>query len=319
MSDLDTEWLEALEIEPTGDDAGAGDNTNNEEENDETQEDKNDSHDENKGSEEDDGSGKPDGGQDGKPGDGEGGKPADEAKEGDEAAAEATPALDPKTAVKEAIQEIQTSQQERYNTYEGLKKEVAETLYPEGIDRQLRDSDGDPIRGIDDLTGLINPKTGDYFTEEEAGAWLLSAQQKLNQDVATVEKFIEDVAETNLLLTEGAQRVAQKYAPILSQDAALKTRLLEAYNKTLVKDPKSGVALRAPVDVEEFFDIALEPLVAAKAAEAEAAKAAKAAADKKAKASQGERGDLKPSGKSERYSETDKEWAQAIKDYEEGV
>lgn len=322
MSELDTEWLEALEIEPTGDagddggagdeddddKAGAGDDAGNADGNDD--DDQGAADDDSKGA--DDDSKGEDSDDDDAPGDGEVDGDAD-------GAADDAGQVDHKAIVKEAISEIQSSQEERYARYESLKKEAAERLYPEGIDRTLRDSEGDPINGIDDLTKLINPKTGDYFTDEEAGAWLLAAQQKLNKDVETVERFVEQVAETNLLLTEGAERVAAKYGHILSQDKALKDRLLAAFDKTLIKDPNTGVTLRVPMDVEEFFDLNMEPRLASAAEKAEAEKREKAEKAKKAKAAQGERADLKPSGKSERLSDADKEWAQAYKDYEEGV
>lgn len=328
--DLDSEWLEALEVEggdevdddntPDDDnkpnDDGADDDGGKPDDNagtdDPADEDKDSKgsedsdDDDSKGDEPDDNKGEADGD---KPADD---KPADEPKQDD-----AT-----KQAVKEALQEIETSKTDRSTALENYKAEVAKSFYPNGIDRTLRDSDGDPITSIDDLTKLINPKTNDYFTEEEAGSYLLSAQQKLNKDVQEVEKFIEDVAETNLSIEEGAKRVAEKYGEVLSKNTELKDRLLQAYNKTLIKDPNTGVAIRTTMEVEEFFDLALEPLIANQTAEAEAAakaaKEAEEAAKKAAKTNQSERGDLKPSGKSESLSPEDEEWAEAEKAYQKG-
>lgn len=326
---LDDEWMEALEIEPAGgsdddkdlDDKGAsGDDANSDDTADKGTNDDTDAgadDDTSKKSDDDeDAAGK---GDDSKDDAGEDGA-ADDAKGKQPPVSDDEKSNQPdyKALTKEAIQEIETTRYERQTKYEGFKKEVAETLYPEGIDRQLRDSDGEPITGIDDLKNLINPKTNDYFTDEEAGAWLLAAQKKLNQDVETVERFIEDVAETNLMLEEGAQRVADKYGELLSkpENQDLKQRLLTAFNKTLVKDPKTGVAIKAPMDVEEFFDIALDPILTKQAEEAEAKKQAEKDAKK---AAQRDRGDLKQTGKSDQISPTDKEWATAIKEYEEGV
>ena len=314
---LDDEWLDALEVE-TPDDTGADDNvpdddkplddnTNADDTGAEDEETKDDDADDDSGS--DDDSGDDDNATDGRD---------DEDEEiPDEKAST-------KEAIKEALQEIDTAKKVQSDTIQALKKEVEEALYPEGIDRQLRDSDGDPITGIDDLTKLINPRTGELFTDEEAGAWLLSAQQRLNKDVEAVENFIEQVAEVNANVKSGAERVADKYGAILSKDDKLRARLLDAYDKTLVKDPKTGITINNPVDVEEFFDIALEDKLnefvkSEEEAKIKAAKEAKLKAEQDAKANQNDRGDLKPSGKSDELDPEDKEWAQAIKDYEKGA
>lgn len=315
----DPEWLEALETEAP-EDTGADDDKGTDDGADDKGDDNGEADD--KGA---DGNADDDAGADDAAGDDDDSKGDEDDDDGDKSeddkpsgeADKQEPST--KEAVKEALQEIETSKADRSAKVESLRLEVAKTLYPEGLDRTLRDSDGDPIRGIDDLTKLINPKTGDFFTEEEAGSWLLSAQQKLNQQVQQVEAFIEDVAETNLQLEEGAARVVQKYEKVLTANPDLKDRLLAGYNKTLVKDPKTGIAIKAPVDVVEFFDLALEPMLKQQAAEADAAaKAAKEAEERAKKTRQQERGDLKPSGKAEQLQPEDKEWAEAYKSYEEG-
>jgi hypothetical protein len=319
MSDLDGEWLEALGIEgesdsSDADDKGSADDTSS---NDTSSDDK-------KGADDDKGSdGVDDGADDSSNNDSGDDSGSDDADaDGDEGRETDEPKDEPdqkeltKQAIKEALAESESEKASRSSQIGVLKEEVIERLYPEGIDRQLRDSDGDPITGIEDLTKLINPRTNELFTDEEAGAWLLAAQQKLNKDIEAVEKFAEEVAEVNYSVTEGAKRVAVKYGAILSADEALKNRLLKAYNDTLIKDPKTGITLRNPVDVEEFFDLALEPRLEARIAADEEAKI-KAAED--AKKGQQDRGDLKPNGKSENLDPDDKEWAEAYKNYEQGV
>lgn len=303
--DLDSEWLEALEVE----EPDTPDVPDEDEKKDDEPEEKTDDN-------------VPAGTDD----DDDGDKPADDKSADDEAddedkEAEEKPAPNlTKEALKEAIQEIETSKADRSNTLNDFKAEVSKTLYPEGLSRQLRDSEGDPITGIEDLVQLINPATQEYFTDEEAGAWLLREQKKLNEDVQVVEKFIEDVAEVNLAIQEGSERVIQKHGKILKENPELTDRLLAGYNKTLIKDPESGVAIKAPVTVEEFFDLALEPMILQQTKEADAAAKANAEAKKKAeKRKQSERADLRFSGKSENMKPEDKEWAEAIKSYEEGV
>lgn len=309
---LDGEWLEALDVEAPADDekddAPVDDKPADDEKTaDDDKDTKDDDTDDSDGN--DDDTGGDDSADDG----GEPDEKPQDKEEPDEKAAT-------KEAIKEALEEIDNAKKAQTDNVQALKKEVAETLYPEGIDRQLRDSDGDPITGIEDLTKLVNPRTGELFTDEEAGAWLLSAQQKLNKDIETVESFIEQVAEVNANVKSGADRVSAKYGDILASDDKLRERLITAYDKTLVKDPKTGVTISAPVDVMEFFDIALEPRMAAKIeAEQVAAEAAKAKAVQDAKNGQSDRGDLKPSGKSDNLDPEDKEWAEAIKSYEQGA
>jgi hypothetical protein len=313
----DNEWLEALEAEPDTDSDDTKDNVDEDSKDDDTDDDKADesaagddkvddgdsADDETASKDKDDGD--------------------DSAQSGDEDAGgqdTSTAEDQTKAAVKEALQEIESSKAELSGKLESYKSEVTKTLYPEGIDRTLRDSDGDPITGIDDLTKLINPKTQDYFTDEEAGSWLLSAQQKLNQDVQQVERFVEEVAETNIRLEQGAARVVEKYGDFLSKNTELKDRLLSSYNKTVIKDPNTGIAIKDPIDVVEFFDMALEPVLANQKSEAEAAaKATKEAEVAAKKNRQADRSDLKQHGKSDTIPPEDKEWAEAIKEYEEGA
>lgn len=292
MNDLDAEWLEALgdEALPTKDEEDV-DGVNSED----TDSDNTDI---------------PDGNTDDAPKEDPQAEEEEDGKTQEREAPEedTSPEEDPtKRAIKEALQEIETDRSSRLNQVEAVKKEAMEKLYPNGVDRQLRDSDGDPITGIDDLTKLINPKTNDYFTEEEAGRWLLENQQRLNREVEQVERYVEKVAEVNVNLTEGAKRVHDKYADIL-KDEPTRRRILGAYERTLVRDPETNVVINAPVDIEEFFDIALESRVAPPPEPAP-----------KPKPAPTERGDFKPKGQPNQMNQEDKEWALAYKEYEEGL
>jgi hypothetical protein len=306
---LDGEWLEALEVEAPADDKPADDKPADDAPADDKPADDKETNDNNDADSGDDNTG------DDSDSDGDGGEAdADPKNQEEPTEKDAT-----KEAIKEALAEIDTAKQAKTDTVEAFKKEVAETLYPEGIDRQLRDSDGDPITGIDDLTKLINPRTGELFTDEEAGSWLLSAQQKLNKDIEQVEAFIEQVAEVNVNVKTGAERVAEKYGDLLRADDKLRKSLIAAYDKTLVKDPKTGVTINAPLTPEEFFDPILGPRMEQKIdADQAAAAKAKADAEKAAKDGQSDRSDLKPNGKGDNIDPEDKEWAEAYKEYEEG-
>lgn len=232
-----------------------------------------------------------------------------------------------KDDIKAALREMDVEKKTYEADHKAMQSEVLEKLYPEGIDRVLRDSDGDPINGIDDLTKLVNPKTGDLFTDEEAGRWLLEAQQKLNQDIQQLESYAADIVDTNISLKDGSERVADLYGDLLATVPEMADKLLEAYSRTLVRDPKTGIVIKAPVDVVEFYSMALAPYkdVAEQAsAKAEADKKAAAEAARKAaeekkkqeKTNQQERADLKPKGKSKLpKSEDDEAWDDAYEDY----
>lgn len=232
-----------------------------------------------------------------------------------------------KEDIKAALREMDAEKRTYQEDHKGMQKEVLEKLFPEGIDHVLRDSDGDPINGIDDLTKLVNPKTGDLFTEEEAGRWLLESQQKLNRDIEQLEAYASEIVDTNISLKDGSERVSELFGDLLESVPDVADKLLEAYSKTLVRDPKTGIVTKAPVDVVEFYSIALAPykdvaqqMIDKKAAEDAAAKAAadKEAEDKKKqeKTNQKEREDLKPKGKSKLPKSEDEEgWDEAYEEY----
>lgn len=249
---------------------------------------------------------------------------ADIAKKAEEDKVQKEEKFATKDDIKAALKEVEVEKKTFETTHKALEKEVLEKLYPEGIDRQLRDSEGDPITSIDDLTKLINPKTKELFTEEEAGSWLLASQQKLNKDIEQLERYAADIVDTNLALKDGADRVEKVYGDLLKSMPEKAKSILEAYDKTLVKDPKTNIVIKAPVDVVDFYNLALAPYkeaadkaLADKEAKDKAdAEAAKAKAEADAKAEQEDRGDVSQKGKSKLpLSDTDDEWSKAYESY----
>lgn len=195
-----------------------------------------------------------------------------EAKEAEEAAKVEKPnnaPANPRLAAREEAAQI-----------ESMKTDVRAKMFAD-VSTQLQDADGDPISSIEDVMKLINPRTGEVFTEEQAGIWLLSAQQQFNQGMAKTEKEIDSIAEVNSDVKYQADSVNAKYGEFLKANTDLRDKLWAQYEKTLVKDPASGVITSAPVSLEEFYDFQLGPRVESqqKAADATAAEA-KAAADK---------------------------------------
>lgn len=155
------------------------------------------------------------------------------------------------------------------------------------VPEYLQDADGDPIRGIEDVMGLINEKTGETFTEEEAGLWLLNAQQQFNKAKADIEKQIESIAELNLDVKDQADAINAKYGKWLQAHTDIRDQIWADFAKTLKVDPNTKLVIEMPMPLETFYENALGPRVEAEvktANDTAAAEKAKADADAKAKA-----------------------------------
>lgn len=241
-----------------------------------------------------------------------------EAKEAadEAAAAEAgtpdTSAINARVAAREAAQQV-----------EEYKADIRTKMFAE-VPQVLQDADGDPIKSIDDVVKLINPRTKEPFTEEEAATWLLSAQQQFNQNLAGVEKQIEQIAEVQIDLKDQADLVTYEYGELLKAMPELATEVWDEYEKTLVKDEKSGIITKAPVSLSNFYKLALKPYVdlaaklegdATAKTEADAAAAAKAAADAEAAKTKKrqDRSDIYGGGKTDTMDDEEKEWGAAAK------
>lgn len=242
--------------------------------------------------------------------DGTGAQDADNKKDGEPAEDSGTAEIDARRATRAYQDEVAE-----------VQADVRKTMFADSP-TELRDADGDPIKTIDDVMKLINPRTNEPFTEEQAGAWFLSAQQAFNQKKADEAKRIEQIAEVNMDLKDQADILNKRYGNILKTDVALRDRLWAAYQKTLIKDPKTNLIVSAPVSLEEFYDLHLEPR--AKAAETAQVDAAKVAADAKAaedakKAKEDEdrakkradRSDIYAAGTNDNTDPEDKEWGAA--------
>lgn len=207
-----------------------------------------------------------------------------------------------------------------------VKQDIRAKMFAD-VPTELRDKDGDPIRTIDDVTKLINPRTGEAFTDEEAGMWLLSAQQQFNQTLAAVEAQIEQVAEVNLDLKDQADLIRYQYGELLKAMPDLRDELWADYEATLVKDPASGLILRAPINLERYYARNLKPYAEkALQLEQEAAgggtppapvkpavdpAAAKAAAEAEKARKRADRSDIYGGGDNKNEDPEDKEWNDA--------
>ena len=242
----------------------------------------------------------------------------DDTKKGDGAEEEADRPLtarDARVAAREYAQQVETT-----------KADIMKQMFAD-IPEQLQDADGDPIRSIEDVQRLINPRTGEPFTEEEAGMWLLSAQQQFNQQRAQIDKQAEQIAEVNVEIREQADAINAKYGEFLKANPELRDELWEEWSATLVKDEKSDVITKMPVSLEKYYERALKPHMDAKAAreaaDAAAAQAAQATqqaqeqqvedAEVKKKTTRADRSDIYGGSNLDTRSDDDKEWDEAAK------
>lgn len=147
---------------------------------------------------------------------------------------------------------------DRKETIEDIKKQMfADTP------TRLEDADGDPIETLEDVQKLINPNTGKNFTLEEAGAWLLAAQKHLNKTIAENNEKAEAIAEVNLTLKEELAAVSSEYADLLNANPnGIRQKVWASWQKTLKKDPDTGIIIETPVSLKEHYDTMLAPYVA---------------------------------------------------------
>jgi hypothetical protein len=150
---------------------------------------------------------------------------------------------------------------EQQAAVEAVKSEIREKMFKD-VPTQLKDADGDPIHTIDDVMKHNNPRTGQPFTEEEAGLWLLQAQAQLRDSVSQINEQVQQIAETNLAIKDEADVINYEYGELLRAMPEIRQQLWEEYSKTFQTDPKSGVIVKAPVSLQRFYAAALEPYAA---------------------------------------------------------
>lgn len=241
-------------------------------------------------------------------------KTAREAKEAEEAAKN-----DGEVDPNKQAREQRGIQRELAADETAMKEDIRKEMFSE-VPTVLQDADGDQIRTIEDVQKLMNPNTGKPFTEEEAGSWLLQAQQHLNTQLQELEKQIEQIAETNISLKDQSDSIKGEYGELLKANPNnIREKIWVEYEKTLKKDEKSGIIIEAPVSLESFYRAALAPYVElAKQLEAQAeaeTKDSKVEADKAKTQNQTDRADITSGGKSDTRDDEEKEWDKAAKSY----
>lgn len=243
----------------------------------------------------------------------EAGEPdAEPEKPAEDTPIEEKPALN-RDDIKAALKEVEQEKTSYADEIQTTTKDVLDTFYPQGIDRQLRDKDGDPIKSIEDVMDRVNPRTGENFTEEEAGRWLLQEQQALNKQIEELETSAQRVAEVNVNLKNDANRVVDKYGDILTKYPSLADKAKALYERTLRRDAKTGVTLEAPIDLLDFYDTFLEPYVTGVVQSPPPPPPAEE--PPKPPKDPNDRADLPTTNGNDNLSKEDREWAEIAKEY----
>lgn len=174
---------------------------------------------------------------------------------------EEEPKLVTKADVVDAMREYNQEQSKYVDKLSEVREEVISKIHPEGITKDIYDTNGEVIKTAQDIVdrNLLNPRTSEPFTYEEAASWLMDAQKTMNQNIEELNKYAGDIAEINLSLSESNQRVMDKWSDVLQSMPKVAEQLAEAYVKTLEFDKTGSYVTKAPIDPVEFYDLALAP------------------------------------------------------------
>lgn len=206
-----------------------------------------------------------------------------------------------------------------------IRNDIAEKLSSDVSD-DILDSEGKPIKTIEEVMSYRNPKTNEAFTEEEAAQWLLDSQRVKNEQKAAREALIDAAAETNISLKDQADTINEEFGDLLRALPNLRAEIWDAFLKTLERDEASDIIIKAPVSMEQFYRVSLRGYV-------ELAKKLKAEHENTnntdvtnptqtnpapVKTDRSDRDDIVSRGQSDTRSDEDKEWSDVMNNYYKG-
>lgn len=167
-----------------------------------------------------------------------------------------------KEDIRNALAEQAAAAAAQQNARKTFRNELRTELFPEGIDVDLKikDSDNGIITGPSQIAGkLVNPSTNELFTYEEAKDYWDNAQKQIDIAIEQREQLIDKYAENNQSFFQGSQKVEAKYGAWLKANPVQAKKLLDNYLAT-AKVTKSGYITEMPLDIEGYYDTALEPM-----------------------------------------------------------
>ena len=246
-------------------------------------------------------------------------KTAREAKEAEEAAGKEEKPTETDRTVRDQRAVQREIEADRKQTLEEVKAKVLKD-----VPTRLEDSEGEEIRTIEDVMQLKNKKTGKAFTEEEAGAWLLAAQNWLTKNLNEKEAQAEQLADLQLTIKDEAQNVKEKYSELFKNVPGLQQKIWGAYKEKFITiDDTLEMITEVKMGLEEFYDLQLAPYlaqaekIAAEETEAQKEKKVEKKVEKEKK--RADRSDVFGGGKSDLGKDKEEDdWARVAKEYYEG-
>lgn len=181
---------------------------------------------------------------------------------------------------------------------------------------------GELLDSPDKLMQYLNPSTGEQFTRDEATLFLAQAERQVEKNAAYVNAQVEQIADVHADLQDQADVINYQYGELFQAMPELRDRLLGEYRKSLEIDQKSGLILKAPLSLRNFYETALEPYAQlGRQLEAQEAQTVAAAArtQQQTQAEQQQakqqrrqdRSDIYGPGKVDTQTDDDKEWSAA--------
>lgn len=171
-----------------------------------------------------------------------------------------TPQFATKQDVKDAMAEYNQAQTAKIDHVNNLRDEIIQKYYPDGIDQTLRTSDGTEIKTAQDIVDMgLTKANGEEFTYEEAAQWIMDQRQSISRNLDEIRDNAMMIAETNQSLLDGMDRVRAEYGDLLATIPEINQQVTNAYLKTLTIDQERGVVTNAPVDMVDFYRMALAP------------------------------------------------------------
>lgn len=167
-----------------------------------------------------------------------------------------------KEDIRAALIEQAAAAEAQQTTRKTLRNELRSEMYPDGVDFDLKikDSDDGVIVGPSQIAGkLLNPKTQELFTYEEAKDYWDNAQKQIDKAIEDREQLIDKYAENNQSFFEGSQAVERKYGAFLKANPEIAKQLLDNYLAT-AKVTKTGYITEMPLNVVVYYDTAMKPM-----------------------------------------------------------
>ena len=89
--------------------------------------------------------------------------------------------------------------------------------------------------------------------------WIMDQRQSISRNLDEIRDNAMMIAETNQSLLDGMDRVRAEYGDLLATIPEINQQVTNAYLKTLTIDQERGVVTNAPVDMVDFYRMALAP------------------------------------------------------------